>query len=140
MKKFLDTSEKYGITFNQDKVLYPAAPLSCSAIKCSINSIKSDPDQKPQLELPAPTDITSQRIVGMFAYYSRWINFSSKIHPLVENTTFPVPGVIMSAFNTLKNDLTDATLTAIDPLIVETDASKVAIGTTLTQNGSCVLF
>ena len=80
----------------------------------------------------------------MFAYYSRWIkDFSNKIRPLVKNTTFPVPEEVMTAFEILKNDLKDATLTAIDPtqtLIVETDASRFAIGATLTQNGRPVAF
>ena len=97
------------------------------------------------MELPPPTDPAAQRrVVGMFAYYSRWIkDFSNKIRPLVKNNTFPIPEEVKSAFDTLKNDLKDASLTAIDPtqtLIVETDASKFAIGATLTQNGRPVAF
>ena len=97
------------------------------------------------MELPYPEDAAAQRrVVGMFAYYSRWIkDFSNKICPLVKNTTFPIPKEVKSSFDTLKNALKDATLTAIDPtqpLIVETDASKYAIGATLTQNGRPVAF
>ena len=100
---------------------------------------------KPLIELPPPEDTAAQRrVVGMFAYYSRWIkNISSKIRSLVKNTTFPLPEDVRSSFDILKNDLKDATLTAIDPtqpLVVETDASKYAIGATLNQNGRPVAF
>ena len=146
LQKFLNASEKYGITFNHDKSILSSESIKLLGYEVQHNSVKPDPDRlKPLLELPAPIDAAAQRrVVGMFAYYSRWIkNFSNKIRPLVKNIVFPIPEDVMSAFETLKTDLQDASLTAIDPtqpLIVETDASKFAIGATLTQNGRPVAF
>jgi len=57
------------------------------------NSMKPDPERlRPLLNLPAPIDAESQRrVVGMFAYYSRWIHgFSNKIRPLVKKFNLPI--------------------------------------------------
>lgn len=59
---------------------------------------------KPLKEMPPPSSLKSQRrVVGMFAYYSNWIaQFSEKIKPLNENTTFPLPEVVLYSFESLK--------------------------------------
>ena len=108
--------------------------------------MKPDPERlRPLLDLEAPTDtVSQQRVVGMFAYYSRWIrDFSLKIRPIVQNTVFPLTDEVLNAFNGLKNNLKDACVTAVDPtqtLVVETDASDYAIGATLSQNRRPVAF
>ena len=146
LQKFLDASEKYGITFNHNKSIFSCKSIKLLGYEVQHNSVKPDPDRlKPLMELSYPEDAAAQRgVVGMLAYYSRWIkDFSNKIRPLVKNTTFPIPEEVKSSFDTLKNALKDATLTAIDPtqpLIAEIDASDYAIGTTLTQNRRPVAF
>ena len=80
----------------------------------------------------------------MFAYYAKWIpNFSDKIKPLTQATTFPLDATALDAFNMLKKKLESATLCSIDeslPFVVECDASEVAISATLNQGGRPVAF
>ncbi len=80
----------------------------------------------------------------MFAYYSQWIShFSDKINLLVQNKTFPLPQDAKDAFNILKTEIENAVLVTVDndsPLVVETDASDIAIAATLNQKGRPVAF
>ena len=97
------------------------------------------------MELPAPTDFASQRrIIGMFAYYSKWIrNFSEKIHPLNNNKKFPLPQDVLESFKSLKNDIKNASMATISPDIpftVETDSSEHTIAATLNQDQRPVAF
>ena len=80
----------------------------------------------------------------MFAYYARWIeNFFTKIAPLTGIETFPLTNKAASAFKTLPGSLSSACLHCIndeEPFTVECDASDLAIGATLNQNGRPVGF
>ena len=95
--------------------------------------------------LPPPTDKkTQKRVIGLFAYYSQWIqNFSDKIRILVHNEKFPLPQEVRDAFDALKLDVENSVTVAIDeeaPFQVETDASEFALAGTLNQNGRPVAF
>ena len=146
MKEFLRTAEKYNITLNHNKSILSTTKMKLLSYIVEHNMVKPDPDRlRPLVELPEPTDTVSQRrVIGMFAYYSRWIkDFSQKIHTLVRSSDFPLPDHLKSSFEQLKNDVKNSAVTAIDPsqtLIVETDASDYAIGATLTQNSRPVAF
>ena len=121
---------------------------SITVLGYSISYDKIAPDQsrlKPLLEMPPPSTIKAQkRIVGMFAYYSKFISkFSDKICVLNRNTIFPVPPSVLETFRQLKLDLRDAALKSIDPeceFVVETDASDFCIAATLNQQGRPVAF
>ena len=80
----------------------------------------------------------------MFAYYAHWIeNFSTKVAPLIGIETFPLTNKAVSAFETLRSNLSSACLHCIndeEPFTVECDASTLAIGATLNQNGNPVAF
>ena len=70
-------------------------------------------------------------------------NFSDKITPLAQATTFPLESPALSVFNMLKKELEGATLHSIDeslPYVVESDASEVAVSATLNQGGRPVAF
>ena len=85
-----------------------------------------------------------QRLLGMFAYYSKWIpNFADEAYSLYKATNFPLNDHELKAFYKLKKMLKDASLGHIDetiPFTVECDASDVAISATLNQNGRPVAF
>ena len=112
----------------------------------SKGEIRPDPDRMKSLyDLPPPrTKKGLKRILGLFSYYSQWINnFSAKIRPLISNIDYPLNCEALDAFNLLKRDIANATLRSIDeslPFLVETDASNYAIAATLSQQGRPVAF
>ncbi|KAG8175837.1 hypothetical protein JTE90_013387 [Oedothorax gibbosus] len=75
----------------------------------------------------------------MFAHRGKWIpSFSKKIIPLLADGSFPLSQEAVSAFQSLKDDIDRASLTAIEddiPFRLETYASDFAIGATLSQAG-----
>ena len=103
--------------------------------------IKSDQERlRPIQDYPPPTNVGSlRRVMGMFAYYAKWIpNFSDKIQPLVNVTSFPLDESALSAFDLLKKELERATLQSINesqPFVVEYDASEVCVSATPNQFG-----
>ena len=137
LRKLYEIADKYSLTFNPDKSIISTTSVQLLGYVISNGTIKPDPDRlKPLLELAAPQNLSSQRrIVGMFAYYSKWIpQFSEKVRPLSPNTEFPLSENALNSFQTLKIDISNSMLNAIDenmPLEVETDASDFAIGATL---------
>ena len=67
--------------------------------------VRPDPERLcPLQELPPPTNVRSQRrVLGLFAYYAKWIsNFSEEIQSLLKATTFPLNSEAINAFNMLK--------------------------------------
>ena len=146
LEKFLAAAEKLNITFNVSKTEYCTDNMSILGHHLANGLIRPDPERvKPLIDLPPPASIIEQRrVLGMFAYYSRWIEkYSEHIQPLVKNTSFPLSEVALKAFDNLKSVLAQATLQPIledVPFTVETDASNFAIAATLNQNGKPVAF
>ncbi|XP_042232861.1 uncharacterized protein LOC121873374 [Homarus americanus] len=100
---------------------------------------------KPLQELPPPTKRSAlQRVLGMFAYYAKWIlEFSDKAWPPYKAKSFPLDREALTAFDDLKKLLGEAALNSIDhaiPFVVECDASDVAVSATLNQAGRPVAF
>ena len=65
------------------------------------------------------------------------------MQPLSQATKFSLDEKALDAFTTLKKELEEAALHSIDeilPLVVETDASEVALWATLNQGGLPVAF
>ena len=112
----------------------------------SKGSTKPDADHlKPLQKLLAPNTLAEQcSIVGMFAYYSKWISkFSDQICPLIQNNVFPLPENACHAFQNLKVKIEIAVASFIDETIsfkVETDASEFAITAYLNQAERPVAF
>ena len=108
--------------------------------------IKLDPERvRPLQEFPPPiTFKLLQRVLGMFAYYARWIHcFADKIHPLADVKSFPFGEEALQAFKHVKSGLENAALKSIDeskPFVVECDASHVAVSATLNQGERPVAF
>ncbi|GFO24398.1 retrovirus-related pol polyprotein from transposon 17.6 [Plakobranchus ocellatus] len=143
---FLKSAKDYNITFNESKSIISAKEIKLLGYLVSKGHIQPDPDRlKPLRDLNEPHNAKSQQcVIGMFAYYSSWIpKFSDKVHPLVKNNIFPLPQEVKESFELLKKEIEMAAVTTIDhesPLVVETDASDIAIAATLNQNGRPVAF
>ena len=146
LRHFLSVATAYNITLNDTKSIFATEEITLLGYKVSHGVIKPDPERmRPVRQLLIPTNAKSQqRVLGLFAYYSQWIpSFSNKIHPLVKNKTFPLPIFVQNAFENMKKELENAMLVTIDfstPLVVETDASDIAIGASLSQSGRPVAF
>ena len=96
------------------------------------------------LEMLAPTTNKElQRLIGLFAYYARWIqSYSDKIPPLIK-PTLPLSKDALFVFVVLKQALASAALHPMNntlTLTVETDASDFAIAGTLNQKGRPIAF
>ena len=143
---FLDCARKYNLTFNEDKSCLGAKEIKLLGFLVSKGNIQPDPERlQPLKELAYSCDNKSQKqVIGMFSYYSAWIShFSDKIMPLCTNKTFPLPSAVKEAFDILKEEIAKALVVSIDPtqtLVVETDASDVAVSATLNQCGKPVAF
>lgn len=146
LQRFYNVAKKCNITLNQSKSIISTTSITLLGYTIQNNQITPDYLRlKPLLEMPPPLNLQSQkRIIGMFSYYSKFIrNFSDKILPLNHNREFPLPPSILNSFQTLKTDLSNATLITVDPdkeFVVETDASKYCIAATLNQQGRPVAF
>ena len=146
MEHFHEAAKRKNLCYNTQKCIFSTRRISVFRYIIEEGTIRPDPDRlRPLRELPIPHDSRSMsRCLGLFSYYSQWIpKFSDRIKPLASCKTFPRPSTAVEAFESLKKTIEDAVVTAIDetiPFEVETDASEVAIATTLNQNGKPVAF
>ena len=110
------------------------------------HTIKPDPNRlEPLLKLPTPsTKSMLQRGLGLFAYYSNWIQkYSDKIRPLTQSSTFPLSEEACNAYEAIKREISEAIVVAPEdsiPFVLETDASDHCIAATLNQAGRPVAF
>ncbi|XP_068229407.1 uncharacterized protein [Palaemon carinicauda] len=146
VQNFLEVVQKRNLTLNEGKSVISVPTINVLGYCVGNNVIKPDPDRlRPLQELPPPTNMGSlRRAQGLFAYYAKWIpGFSDTIHPLVNTKTFPLSEPALAAFNSLKKQLMDVSLRAVDeslPFVVECDASEVAVSAVLNQGGRPVAF
>ncbi|XP_059059911.1 uncharacterized protein LOC131853113 [Achroia grisella] len=146
LAKFMATVAKYKITLNKDKCNFGSETINILGYTIENNVVRPDKERlKPLLSMPAPTDINSlKRVLGMFANYSKRINnYSEKISNLATNNSFPLSRDAEISFESLKKDIANAALIAIDDtqmFTVETDASEHALAATLSQNSRPVAF
>ena len=128
------------------KIISSVASVNILGYLVGNGVIKPDPERlRPLKELPPPVDSKSlKRVLGLFAYYAKWIyQFSDKIRRLKQMSTFPLGETELTDFENLKQEIAKASLKSVDetmPFVVECDASDVAISATLNQGGRPVAF
>ena len=146
VNRFLQMIKDCNLTLNEDKTISSVSEIKMLGYCISHMKVKPDPDRmQPLLNLPIPEDPKSlKRALGLFSYYSQWIEkFSDKVKPLTRNPSFPLNQDAVTAFNLMKQDIVKASLSCPNPhdqLVVETDASDVALSGTLTQKGRPIAF
>ena len=146
VKRFLDVCTQYGLTLNHDKTVSSVRELNVIGYLISHLTLKPDPERmRPLVKLTVPTDSDSlKRALGLFSYYSKWVEqFSDKVRPLTQDPQFPLPDSAVAAFNQLKKDIANSSLACPngrDQLVLETDASDVALSASLNQNGRPIAF
>ena len=82
LNAFLQVARKLNLTFNNSKSIFAASEISLLGYTISNGCVKPDAKRfQPLIELPEPRNKKElQRLVGMLAYYAKWIpNFSEKV-------------------------------------------------------------
>ena len=144
--RWLEIVDLYGLGLNHDKTISSVEVLDTLGYQISFGNIRPDPQRMvPLLNLPVPTGTAAlKRSLGLFSYYSQWVDkFSDKIQPLVTSSSFPLTVEAVQSFNQLKRDIAQASVACPndhDLLILESDASDVALSACLNQNGKPVSF
>lgn len=143
---FLKAFAKYGLTLNEDKTISSVTSLKILGYLVSKGSIKPDPDRMgPLLDLPVPHDKKSlQRALGLFSYYSRWVEqYSDRVNPLVSDPEFPLSQRCRDAFQDIKTQIANSCVicpNTTETLVLESDASDIALSASLNQGGKPVAF
>jgi len=151
LRAFMSAATQFGITINKEKCLFSVSSISYLGNIISDGMFKPDPDRfKVLLDYPTPTTLKQLNgLIGLFAYYAKWIPKCSELtltltkskEYIVKYKTLPKDAVM--AIHELKTKLISASLAAPRlniPLTVETDASAVALGGTLSQEGRPIAF
>lgn len=151
LKILFERLVQYGINIKPSKCVFGVPSLDFLAHKISKNGIiPSENKIKAIVEFPAPTSIRqTQRFIGMVNYYHRFLpNLAENLAPIYDYLTnldktpkssrkFSWSEPCNSAFNNIKTDLGSVTLLVYPsdtkPLSLTTDASDIAIGSTLEQ-------
>eukprot|EP00794_Sanderia_malayensis_P004470 gene4470-5064_t len=113
---FLKVIQERNTTLNESKTTHSVPVIDILGYRVSHDSIQPDPERlRPLQEYPPPTNVASlHRALGMFAYYAKWIpQFSDKIRPLADTTSFPLNMKALSSFNALKDELAQVALSPI---------------------------
>ena len=145
VQNFMKIAEKYNLILNKDKCRHRMNTVNILGGKISKNCIRPDPSRlEPLLNFPEPTCIKSlKRLLGFFAYYSRWIpRFSDRIQPIL-HAQLPINKDVRNAITDVKGAIEAAIKWRIDenlPFKLETDASNSCFGAVLSQEERPVAF
>ena len=111
LKAFFEAASAAKITINELKTQLSQTEISILGYKIGFGYIKPDPDRvQPLFDLPLPQSTKElQRIIGLFAYYARWIpSYSKKVRPLIKSQSFPLTEEAILSIKTLKDTLASA--------------------------------
>jgi hypothetical protein len=146
LQRFYDIVNTYSLTLNHNKSILSVTEINMLGYLISYQTVKPDPERmQPLIDLPVPSTPKSlKRALGLFSYYSQWVEkFSDKIRPLTSIAEFPLSKEAVKAFTNIKHDIAAASLSCpndSDMIIIESDASDVALSASLNQNGRPVAF
>lgn len=151
LSNFKAAAEKDNLQLNDEKCVYNQTSIRFLGHIISEGTMKPDPERyKALMDFPNPTSTKElNRLIGLFAYYAKWIPNCSKYTQELTNAretlikTKELPDNAIAAIQHLKTELASATLAAPIPgvpMTLETDASDIAIGGTLSQDGRPVAF
>ena len=147
VQRFLEAVRLRNLSLNQSKTVESVKSINILGYCGGDGIIKSDTERlHPLQEFPPPTNRYSLcRVVGLFAYYAKWVpQFSDWIRPLMNVASFLLDTAATAAYNLLKKELEKAALQSIDEsclFVVECDASAVAIsGNAKSRGGRPVAF
>ena len=116
VEAFLEAIKRNNFTLNDSKTITSVPKIQILGYEVGHGLIKPDPERlRPLKEFPPPTNFKLlHRVLGMFAYYAKWINcFADKIRPLADVTSFPLNAKALEAFNVLKSSLENATFNCL---------------------------
>jgi len=116
VKKRMDLLGRYKFTLNDSKTIRSVSVINVLGYRVGCGVIRPDPDRLQALQsIPLPENPKPlERVMGMFAYYSKWLpRFSDQALPL-RSSSFPLDDSARKAFESLKKQLEAATLRAID--------------------------
>ena len=146
LNRFYEIINLYNLTLNKEKSIISVQQINMLGFMILEGVVKPDPGRmQPLVDLPIPHNPASlKRSLGLFAYYSQWVSkFSDRIRILTGKPTFPLSDDAAQAFNGLKQAIVDASIACpndTDLLVIESDASDVALSASLTQRGKPVAF
>ena len=92
VEKFLAAIKKRNMTLNDSKTISSVSSINILGYCVGNGLIKPDQERlRPLWSLPPPCNFKSlKRVLGLFAYYAKWIpEFSDKIQRLKRVTSFP---------------------------------------------------
>ena len=149
LNALLKAAAKNNLTFNESKSIIAKSEIDLLGYRVSHGVIRPNPERlKPLMNLQLPTCKSAlQQLVGMFAYYARWIpQFSERIRPLnlaISCNDFPLSKESAEAFESLNKTLLNCCLSYIRefvPFQVDCDAYEHSVAATLSQEGRPVAF
>lgn len=149
LQKFLDRAKLKNITFSKEKSVFGGKTLRFLGHIITAGTIAPDPDRSaPFVNFPIPTTIKQlERFVGLAVYHAKWISgFSKLMDPVftaLNDKEMPLPRPAIEVIHQVKQEIKKAILHVVDPdkeLSLTTDASGVAIGAILSQEGRPVAF
>ena len=114
---FLKAICRRGFTLNDNKTISSVKHINILGYVVGNRAIKPDLERMhPLQDYPMPCNTNAlRRVLGMFAYYARWIDsFATKVRPLPEAKTFPLTGSALATFVLLKSELRNSVLQSID--------------------------
>ena len=105
VRKFLEVAKEKNLTFNEGKTILNTDTITMLGYQVSNGLLSPDPDRvKPLMDMPVPHNLAGlRRVLGMFAYYARWIpNYSDTVRPLLQSKSIPLSSEAIQSFNKLK--------------------------------------